>query len=659
MKTTSSISRRNFVASAAATAAMAAAATGTAHADEGAPAFVNGVAWDAEYDVVVIGYGFAGGHAALAAADNGANVLILEKAMFGLEGGNSRYAGQGFAVPNGDSEKTRGYFQDLRGYFSTPSDAMIDAYIEKAETGADWLRRLGVDPYTEGQVTPSAGEYRELPHGGGDDKENGPFVYLYPAPTIFDASHYNLVQRNVEASESIDVWYECPATHLVQDPDTKVIHGVEFEHGGQSYKVRAKNGVIMAMGGFEDNPQMLQDYLLLPSTVPFGATFNTGDGVTMAQEVGANLWHMGSLAGIMWAFKSPECDHGLCPLTFAMKAPGFMMVGPSGQRFVNEDQTTRHGLMNYAGTYRSQPAVVPAYGIFDSAYMAAKGRIYPQFSADNSYEIENGYFIVADTLEELAQKLYDDMPDFVRQPNAPEKTGTFTDRFLATVDRWNADFTAGGDTLYGRSADSMYSIAEPPFYAIPLHPTMFNTQGGAERDEKARVLDLGGNPIPHLYSAGEFGAMWSCNYNGGCNIGEGVMYGRIAGENAAIAPDDVVADELASGDIDFSAAPEEDPELGENQYLGCGWGIGGRLKVICTIEDGALADVQVVRSFETPGIGSLAVDALPASFVEANSVNVETISGATSTSRALIAAVTDCLTQAGIEVPEPSEEEGK
>ena len=66
-----------------------------------------------------------------------------------------------------------------------------------------------------------------------------------------------------------------------------------------------------------------------------------------------------------------------------------------------------------------------------------------------------------------------------------------------------------------------------------------------------------------------------------------------------------------------------------------------------------------MRSFETPGIGTLATSALPAAFVEANGVNVETISDATSTSRALIAAVTDCLTQAGIEVPEPSEEEGK
>lgn len=656
----SSISRRGFVAGAAATAACAAATVGVAPASAtDGTTFVRGVEWDAEYDVVVIGYGFAGGHSALAASDAGARVLILEKAALGLEGGNSRYAGQGFAVPNGDPDKTRAYFQDLRGYFSTPSDAMIDAYVEKAESGADWLRRLGVDPYTEGQVTPSAGEYRELPHGGGDDKENGPFVYLYVAPTIFDASHYNLVQQNVEAAEGIDVWYECPATHLVQDPDTKVVHGVEFEHDGKAYRVRAKRGVIMAPGGFENNPQMLQDYLLLPSTVPFGALYNTGDGVTMAQEVDANLWHMGNLAGIMWAFKSPECEHGLCPLSFAMKAPGFMMVGPSGQRFENEDQTTRHGLMNYAGTYRSQPAVVPAYGIFDSAYMAEKGRLYPQFSVDNSYEVDNGYFLVADTLEELAQKLYDDMPDFVRQPNAPEKTGTFADRFLATVDRWNADFAAGGDTLYGRGADSMYAISEPPFYAIPLHPTMFNTQGGAERDEQARVLDRDGNPIPHLYSAGEFGAMWSCNYNGGCNIGEGVMYGRIAGENAAAATEDVVDETLAAGSIDFSAASEEDPELSENQYLGCGWGIGGRLKVVCTIEGGVLTDVQVVRSMETPGIGTLATSALPAAFVEANGVDVETVSGATSTSRALIAAVTDCLTQAGIEVPESSAEADK
>jgi predicted oxidoreductase len=67
---------------------------------------------------------------------------------------------------------------------------------------------------------------------------------------------------------------------------------------------------------------------------------------------------------------------------------------------------------------------------------------------------------------------------------------------------------------------------------------MYNTQGGPKRNEKAEVLDRDGNPIPHLYSAGELGAMWSDAYNGGGNIGESTAFGRIAGENAAAAKDD-------------------------------------------------------------------------------------------------------------------------
>ena len=114
--------------------------------------------------------------------------------------------------------------------------------------------------------------------------------------------------------------------------------------------------------------------------------------------------------------------------------------------------------------------------------------------------------------------------------------GPFDERLRNTIDRWNADFEAGQDTLFGRSADTMYSVSEPPFYALRLYPTMFNTQGGAERNEKAQVLDLEGNPIPHLYSAGEFGSLFSSNYSGGCNIGECVMYGRIAGEQVSVAP---------------------------------------------------------------------------------------------------------------------------
>ena len=78
-------------------------------------------------------------------------------------------------------------------------------------------------------------------------------------------------------------------------------------------------------------------------------------------------------------------------------------------------------------------------------------------------------------------------------------------------------------------------MKEGPFYALEIGPTMLNTQGGAKRNEKAEVLDVNGNPIPHLYSAGEMGALFADMYNGGGNLGECVAFGRIAGANAAAA----------------------------------------------------------------------------------------------------------------------------
>lgn len=651
------VTRRSFVQGAAcmgAGLAAAGAALGTSaqqaaagEVAQGAGSFASSVAWDAEYDVVVVGYGFAGGTTAIAAADAGASVLLVDKCMRGLEGGNSRYAGQGFTVPRDDPAQLVEYFQSIRGYYSTPSDAMIQAYVDKAVTGMDWLVHLGMDRDAI-RVQLSAGEYKELPGGTGDDADNGPCAYLYCSKGAFDGAHYRLVQDNVASrSDQIDVWYECPATHLVQDPETKTVHGVEIEHDGQAYRVRARNGVVLTTGGYENNRQMLEDYVLMPCSVPFGSDFNTGDGVTMAVEAGARLWHMANIAGPIWAFQAPGCDHGYTNL---MKPTGTIIVGPSGERFMKEGGMGRHGHISYGGHYEQQPKAYPAYALADADWMA-QNRLFPQFSEGNKEEIEAGWVISADTVAELAEKIYDDMPDFARLPNYTADMGPYADRLQAAVDRWNASVEAGVDEQFGRAARTMAPIATPPFYALPLSMMMFNTQGGPERDEQARVIGRDGNPIPHLFSAGELGAMWSDIYNGGCNIGECVMYGRIAGENAAKAPEDAVAGNLVAGEpVSFPAPAEELPELGENQYLGIGHGIGGDLDVVCTIVDGQIQDVQVTRSFETPGFGSKAVAALPAEFVAANGVGVETVSGATSTSNALIAAVADCMRQAGMEV---------
>ncbi len=103
----------------------------------------------------------------------------------------------------------------------------------------------------------------------------------------------------------------------------------------------------------------------------------------------------------------------------------------------------------------------------------------------------------------------------------------------ATINQWNNDVAAGkGDTVFGRAASTMAAISTPPFYALPLWPEGPNVNGGPIRDEMARVCDPDYNPIPRLYSAGEFGSVFAEIYSGS-NLGEVCAFGRIAGNNAA------------------------------------------------------------------------------------------------------------------------------
>ena len=115
-----------------------------------------------------------------------------------------------------------------------------------------------------------------------------------------------LLMPKINENPAIDVMYEAAAKELVQDPDTREILGVVFESDGVNVKVRAKNGVVMALGGYEGNLQMLQDYCHLKYAYPKGSTYNTGDGVVMAMKAGADLWHMSNPSGPDLNFYDPE-----------------------------------------------------------------------------------------------------------------------------------------------------------------------------------------------------------------------------------------------------------------------------------------------------------------------------------------------------------------
>lgn len=188
---------------------------------------------------------------------------------------------------------------------------------------------------------------------------------------------------------------------------------------------------------------------------------------------------------------------------------------------------------------------------------------------------------------------------------------------------------------------------------------ILNTQGGPKRSEKAEVLDCNGNPIPHLYSAGECGGVTVCMYQGGTNIAECFTFGRIAGKNAAapkdalpvyVAETSVASTPTMPGQITDAKMTAAEYTAGENQYIGKGTGINGDVVVRVTMDGDKIGGVEVLAQSETEGIGSNAIEKLPAQFVglsTKDAVNaVDGVSGATLTSKALKEAVTKALSAA-------------
>jgi succinate dehydrogenase/fumarate reductase flavoprotein subunit len=105
--------------------------------------------------------------------------------------------------------------------------------------------------------------------------------------------------------------------------------------------------------------------------------------------------------------------------------------------------------------------------------------------------------------------------------------------FKGTLDKWNTACADGNDVDFGRPAAKLGALDEPPYYAIQCVPVMVNTQGGPKRTQRAEIVDPFNKPIGRLYSAGELGAIYAMDYNGGGNIGTCFAFGRIAGEQAA------------------------------------------------------------------------------------------------------------------------------
>ncbi|MGE5269298.1 MAG: FAD-binding protein [Thiohalocapsa sp.] len=480
--------------------------------------------WDVEADVVVVGFGAAGVAAAVTAHELGARVVIVEKAPEGEHGGNTRVAGQGY-LNISDPDKGAAYLEALCGPYPVPR-AMVAAWANEMCRNNEWLQGLGGDPQ-EHQHPPVGIEFPDLP--GADCVHK-----FHDGPTYGYSYTWKRFESLVK-ERPIRVLYETPARALVQHDPTKAILGVRAERDGRALLVKARRAVVLSCGGFENNQEMIRNYLPgVPYCYTSGSPYNEGDGIAMAMAVGADLWHMNNYAGPSMALKVPEIrtTFSMQALHFSKQMPGGMIVvGPDARRFCDEKFKTRHGKVPRHGGWLPLPVPCPMFMVFDQRLFAA-GPLYDmhpshgwtqiieryEWSPDNSAELAHGWIKRADTLPALATLL-----------------GLDPSALMESVRSWNRACDAGCDGEFGRTL-MLEPIAEPPFYAVELSPSMLNTQGGPRRNDKAQIVRPDGTPIARLYSAGELGSIYSYLYQGTGNIGECLAFGRIAGRNAAAEP---------------------------------------------------------------------------------------------------------------------------
>ncbi|ANK61943.1 MULTISPECIES: NAD(P)H-dependent oxidoreductase [Loigolactobacillus] len=605
-------------------------------------AYTDQINWSATYDTLVLGFGGAGATAARFAADNDAKVLLVDAAPAGKEGGNTRYSAQ--LIGTGDNfEDAKAYYKILTAPMALPED-MIDVYVDGMVHMRDYVKKyLNVEPFsfknefdlsqTNIPIKDAIFEYPEY-----KGVEAYDFTTVHAG--MFDAALWKILRQKVlDRTDKIDVWLNSRATHLIQDPETKVILGATIKRAGKLYNIRAKNGVVLTVGGFENNKQQIQNYLGAEHLAPLGSLYNRGDGLNMAAEVGAKMWHMnnyealGMLHGM--AFDVPEGQRARLIIDQwpDLYTGSIITVADDGSRYFKEDETNRHGHIYDHGTWRIPRTNVHPYLIFDQSQL-------DQFKQNKKIPyaafLEN--LVKADSLNELANKI---------EAN-PEK-------LQQTVTDFNEFAKNGRDYAYNRDPKTLRAFDAGPFYAAALTHDVLNTQGGPQRNVDAEILDINNQPIPHLYGAGELGGINANQYQGGGNLAECLIFGKIAGENAAKPKEDteVVADPVAGaaaivGQNDLAQKTDlTDIKIEPNQYLGVSdAGIGGQVVARVTYANDKIKKVEIVQQSESADVGQAAVEKLPTEMVAKNTYDVDAISGASASSRAIKSAVKNAVAKA-------------
>ena len=506
--------------------------------------------WDKEVDLIVVGFGGAGAAAALAADEQGATVLVIEK-QSREEHYPSTYMSGGIIMVVNDAAQGARYLDRCSG--GMIPYAVSRAWAKRAVDLVDWLEKVGTDlalervggaehPEFEGaEAIDSYSQSRPSESAPSQDlriPENMNVVAGGVDATQMarrtGREYFTSLRTVVESRDRIEVLYDSPGRRLIQDGTGRVV-GVSASSNDSNRSFRARRGVVLTTGGYEFNDEMKLNYMKASPIYFYGSTANTGDGVRMAQAVGADLWHMNQMIGR--AIGHFEGDDGReYNFVIGIHPPGYVITDKYGLRFANEVKQAemKHSfychLLQYDADKNEYPRN-PCYWFFDRRRFEAAPLTSLQagvvgtggyaWSPDNSAQVANGWIKSADTIEEVAR-----MAGVADPQSAAE-----------SVRAYNEGCATGND-MFDRPAESLVPLDSPPFYCVPLYPGGSNTCGGPRRDERARVLDAFGEPIPGLYAAGELGESVGLLYPAnGSNLSESVCFGRIAATDALGAED--------------------------------------------------------------------------------------------------------------------------
>ena len=486
------ISRRNFLELS--LGAAAAASFGTASAT---PVRMPDK-WDETHDFVILGAGSGGLAAAAYAKDAGLDVVVLEK--LGFPGGSSLICGGAWATAGTDEQKAKGivdssekFLEDMLNTGGHQNDpALVKAMIASTRIAYEFVtKKLGVKPDT---VDAASGMSVPRAH------------HFVPAKLIKALHDYDL-------SKGVPFLMNTAAERLVWDHESGCIAGVRASSKGKTLWIRAKKGVLIATGGFSRNPALLKKYNPLMAAVdPEGGAGNTGDGLLMAQAYGADVLDTQYIKATFGYRPDPK-KYG--PQTLHGYYDGAIIVNADGKRFV--DESISYKLLSDAALQQKD---VKTFEFFDEAVRVKMRDATAKYRKllgplDNGGEVE--YCFRGDTIEDVAQKAGID-PKALRE----------------TVERYNKFAEKGADEDFGRTSltsgyGKLVALKEPPFFLYPARPRLIATYCGLRIDPSARVIDVFGEPIPHLYACGEaVGGVHGAAYMSGSAVGKAIGFGRIA-----------------------------------------------------------------------------------------------------------------------------------